>query len=44
MAHDFLYDLPVGFSVSTGLDYWTPDGAPEYYFEVRLAFCVYLPN
>ena len=44
MAHDFLYDLPAGFLVSTHLDYWTPDGEPAYFFEVCLELPPCLPN
>ena len=44
MAHDFLYRLPAGFLVSTDLDYWTPDGDSEYFFEVRLELPPCLPN
>lgn len=44
MAHDFLYDLPAGFLVSTDLDYWSPDSEPEYFFEVCLELPPFLPN
>ena len=44
LANGFLHGLPAGFLVSTHLDYWTPDGEPEYYFEVCLELLPCLPN
>ena len=44
LAHGFLDGLPADFLVFTHLDYWTPDGVPEYYFEVCLELPPYLPN
>lgn len=32
------------FKLSTGLDYWTPSGVPEYFFEIRLEYAVCFPN
>ena len=44
LANDFLSGLPADFLAFTHLDYWTPDGVPEYYFEVRLELPPCLPN
>ena len=44
LAHGFLDGLPADFLVFTHLDYWTPNGVPEYYFEVCLELPPCLPN
>ncbi len=44
MANDYLFDLPVGFFIITGLDYWTPDGEPEYHYGIHLEMPPCSPN
>lgn len=44
LANDYLVNLPANLRICTGLDYWTPAGGPEYYFEVRVEWPPYLPN